>query len=141
MFTSYHFKDSLKTVYLKIRRILLSPFLFFRKTHVLNDEDIKNILFLRHDRVGDIVLSTAVFKALKRKYPLARLTVLASERNHEIIQNNPNVDEILIYKGFGWFIKEIRVRNFNLAIDLFLHTNSNRRLWHIFQVQDMESGG
>ncbi|MDP2755465.1 MAG: glycosyltransferase family 9 protein [Nitrospirota bacterium] len=116
----YHLKDSLKEVYLKVRKILLFPFLLLRRTKTPKVGEIKKILFLRHDRIGDMVLSTAVYKALKRKYPLARLTVLASERNHEIIQNNPNVDEILIYKGFGWFIKEIRTRNFDLAIDPFL---------------------
>ena len=108
----------MKEVYLKIRKILLTPFLILRRTKT-PEEGIKRVLFLRYDRVGDMVFSTAVFKALKRRYPTAMLTVLASERNYEIIQNNPNVDEILIYKGFGWFIKEIRARNFDLAIDPF----------------------
>lgn len=35
-----------------------------------------------------MVLSTAVFKALKRRFPPARFTVLASERNHEIIMQD-----------------------------------------------------
>lgn len=112
-------KDSLKDIYLKTRKSILIPFLFIRKPKQLKGNEIKTILFLRHDRVGDMVLSTAVFKALKRKYPAARLTILASERNHEIIQNNPYVDEILIYKGIGWFVKEICKRNFDLTIDPF----------------------
>jgi len=115
----YHLKDSLKEVYLKVRKILLLPFLLLRRTKTPDEGKIKKILFLRYDRVGDMVLSTAVFKALKRRNPSAMLTVLASERNYEIILNNPNVDEILIYKGFGWFIKEVLARNFDLAMDPF----------------------
>lgn len=116
----YHFKDIWKGIYLKLRKILLFPFLLLRSIKTLKEEEIKKILFLRHDRIGDMVLSTPVFKALKKIFPNAKLTVLASEKNYEILQNNPNVDEILIYKGALWFIKEMRKRDFDMAIDLFL---------------------
>lgn len=112
-------KDSLKEVYLNVRGVLLSPFLLFKETRIPKKEEIKTILILRHDGVGDMVLSTPLFRALKKNFPDARLTVLASQRNYGIIENNPNVDEILIYKGTGQFIKEVRKRGFDLAIDLF----------------------
>lgn len=98
----YRLKDSLKEVYLNIRMMLLSPFLLFRKIRILEKKEIKTILLLRHDGVGDMVFSTPLFKALKKNFPDARLTVLASQRNYEIIENNPNVDEILIYDGTVW---------------------------------------
>lgn len=113
-------KDLLKIAYLKLRKLPLSLLLLFRKTCLPKDGEIENIILLRHDRIGDMVLSTTMFKALKKRYPKARLTVLASEKNHPVIRNNPYVDEILIYKGIGWFIKEIRQRHFDLAIDPFL---------------------
>lgn len=116
---TYHFKDSFKAVYLRIRKLLLLPLLFLRDIKAIKENEIKKILFLRHDRVGDMVLSTPVFKSLRKRFPYARLTVLASERNHEVIKNNPSVDEILIYNGMWWFLKEIRKRNFDLAMDLF----------------------
>lgn len=115
----YHMKDSLKEVYLNVRGVLLSPFLLFKETRIPKKEEIKTILILRHDGVGDMVLSTPLFRALKKNFPDARLTVLASQRNYGIIENNPNVDEILIYKGTGQFIKEVRKRGFDLATDLF----------------------
>ena len=67
-----------------------------------------------------MVLSTAALKALRRVYPRARITVIASERNYEILDLNPHVDEILIYKGLKWFIKEIRSRSYDLVIDPFV---------------------
>lgn len=100
--------------------MLLSPFLLFRKIRIPEKKEIKTILLLRHDRVGDMVFSTPLFKALKKNFPDARLTVLASQRNYEIIENNPNVDEILIYNRIGWFIKEVRKRRFDFVIDSFL---------------------
>ena len=103
-----------------MRRIALSPPGLLSRNRTLNHEDIKRILLLRHDRVGDMVLSTPVFRALKTTYPESGITVLASENNHEILQNNPNVDEILMYRGIRNFIREVRTKKFDMAIDLFL---------------------
>ncbi|MFQ5900904.1 MAG: glycosyltransferase family 9 protein [Thermodesulfobacteriota bacterium] len=115
----YPLKSLLKGIYLRIRKALLSPFLFLRKTEALPKKEIKSILFLRHDRIGDMVVSTAALKALRKTFPDARITVLASDRNHEVIENSPNVDEIVVYKGFYWFVKEMRARRIDLTIDPF----------------------
>jgi heptosyltransferase-2 len=116
----HYLKSLLKAIYLRTRKIFLIPFLFFRKVKILLIKEVESILFLRHDRIGDMVLSTAALKALRRVYPHARITVLASERNYEILDHNPSVDEILIYMGLKWFIKEIRPRRYDLVIDPFL---------------------
>jgi lipopolysaccharide heptosyltransferase II len=116
----YRLKSLLREIYIQIRATLLRPFLFFRKTTVPIHDKVKSILFLRHDRIGDMVLSTGALKALRKGYPQARITVLASERNYQILRHNPNVDEILMYKGIPWFIKVIRPRKYDLVIDPFL---------------------
>ncbi len=67
-----------------------------------------------------MVLSTAAIKALRRTYPKAHLTILASEKNHAVLEHNPNIDEVLIYKGLRRFIKEVRPRHYDLVIDPFL---------------------
>src|SRR4030042_5190675 len=113
-------KHLLKVIYVKTRKVSLLPLLLLRKTALPSKHAIKSIIFLRHDRIGDMVLSTAALKALRRVYPDARITVLASERNYEILKHNPHVDEILIYKGIPWFIREIRPRGYDLVIDPFL---------------------
>ena len=118
-FMQYHLKHTLKEIYLRIRKVLLFPFLILRRIEALEEGEIKSILFLRHDRVGDMVLSTPVFKALKRSFPDARLTVLASERNWEVIKNNSNIDETVVYRGLYRFIKEMRNKGFDLTIDPF----------------------
>ncbi len=97
------------------------PFLLFRKTVLPREESIRKILVLRYDRIGDMVLSTGAFKALRRKYPAAFITVLASEKNKEVIENDLHIDEILVYRGRRWFLREFKPRRIDLAIDLF-HT-------------------
>jgi lipopolysaccharide heptosyltransferase II len=113
-------KSRMIGIYLGIRKILLWPLTALREVTMLPQHDIKSILFLRHDRIGDMVLSTAALKALKRAYPDAMITVLASKRNYEILKHNPHVDEIFIYKGVIRFIREIRSRDYDLVIDPFL---------------------
>lgn len=116
----YNLKTLLKEIYVKIRKALLYPFVTLRQTRVFHGSEIKRILFLRHDRIGDMVLSTAALKALRRSYPGAKVTVLASERNYEILKHNPNIDEVLTYKGVIRFIREIRPRQYDLVIDAFV---------------------
>src|SRR4030043_2891 len=116
----HHIKTLLKELYLWARKTLLWPFLLLRKTKTPSKSEVRKILFLRYDRIGDMVLSTAPLKALRRCYPDARITVLASAGNYEILKHYPNVDEILIYKGIPWFIREIRPRGYDLVIDPFL---------------------
>ncbi len=113
-------KSVAKGTYLGVRKIALWPLAILRRITVLPQNEIQRILFLRHDRIGDMVLSTAALKALKRGYPKATLTVLASERSYEILKHNPHVDEILIYKRISWFIKEIRPLRYDLVIDPFV---------------------
>ena len=66
---------------------------------VPSTSNIKNILFIRTDRIGDMVLSTAALHAIKRGFPQARLTVLASLSNAPLLQHDPDVDEVIVWKN------------------------------------------
>ncbi len=110
----------LRRFFLISRSISLYPILIFKKNLIPVRDRIKSILFLRYDRIGDMVLSTAALRALRKGYPRAKITVLASDRNCEILKHNPNIDEILIYKGIPWFIRVLRPRRFDLVIDPFV---------------------
>ena len=46
-------------------------------------KDPKNILLLRTDRIGDLVVSTAAIHAIRKRFPQAHLGVVASRRNVE----------------------------------------------------------
>ena len=71
-----------------------------------------------------MVLSTPAFQAIKAAWPQSRLTVLASPANAPILENNPHVDEVIIYNrraGVSEKMRQIaamRSRRFDLAIDL-----------------------
>ncbi len=54
------------------------------------------ILIVQLGRIGDMILATPMFSAIKNIYPDAEIYVLASGVNNSIIRNNPNVDKIYV---------------------------------------------
>ena len=90
---------------------------------------MKKILVTRTDRIGDVVLSTPVFKSLKNSFPSVSISVLVRPYTKDIVTNNPNIDEVIIYdpegehrtiSGLLKLAKEIEKRNFDTALILFL---------------------
>lgn len=92
----------------------------------------KSILVVRLDALGDLVLTTPVFRALKRSYPSARLTVVAQSAYASILASNPYIDELLFVRAARnkllpkilrnlvgvcrLYRTELRSRSFDLAI-------------------------
>jgi len=120
-------KDLVKVIYLNLRGYLLrvmAVFMFLaRHRDCRSGGEIQRILFIRIDRIGDLVLSTPALKAIKQALPRSRLVVLASPSNHALLLHNPYVDEVFVYdqaKGLGNGIrvmKELRAYDFDLAVD------------------------
>jgi len=69
-------------------------FLTRKKTTIFEIKNTRNILFFRYDRIGDMVITTPVFRELKLAYPEINISVLASELNRGVLVNNPYVDKI-----------------------------------------------
>tara|TARA_B100001245_G_scaffold128610_1_gene94929 strand:+ start:35 stop:1108 length:1074 start_codon:yes stop_codon:yes gene_type:complete len=65
-----------------------------KKTTKFDIKNTRNILFLRYDRIGDMVITTPVFRELKLAYPEINISVLASKLNRGVLVNNPYVDKI-----------------------------------------------
>ncbi|MBF0478615.1 MAG: glycosyltransferase family 9 protein [Candidatus Omnitrophica bacterium] len=87
--------------------------------------NFKNILVVRTDRIGDVILTTPAFKALRLAYPEAKISLLVSSVTYPLVFQNPYVNEILMvdregrHNGFWGFWKlvfEIRKRKFDLAV-------------------------
>ena len=102
----------------------------------------KRILIIEEEPIGDVVLSTAVYSAIKKRYPSARVSVMVSSWARDILANNPSLDELILHdvpwvfsdlviskKGFlnhlNYLIfsyvkmyQEIRKKKYDLGIDL-----------------------
>src|SRR5947209_15366653 len=71
------------------------------------------VLFLRHDRAGDMVVSTGVMRAIARSHPTITLDVLASPANAAIIDAADYIDRVIVFnkKRLGdYFPTALRLR-------------------------------
>lgn len=55
---------------------------------------IKKVLVFRYDRIGDMVVTTPLFRELKKCYPDIEISVLASKANQDIIKHSPYISAI-----------------------------------------------
>ena len=65
----------------------------------IDANQIKKVLFLKYEKIGDMIVATPVFRELKKKYPHIKIFVLASNINKDLLNNNPYIDKVYIYKN------------------------------------------
>ncbi len=63
---------------------------------------VKNILIIKNDFIGDLVLSTSFFRELRENFPEARICLACRLFSKDIAEKNPFVDEV-IYFNTPWF--------------------------------------
>ena len=58
--------------------------------------NFKNILLVRTDRIGDVVLTVPAMRALRVAFPKAHIAVWARAATRELVEGLPFVDEVLV---------------------------------------------
>ena len=101
----FRFVKSVESIW---RHRLVYPVLRFIIRNGQIDEPIdilsvKKLLILRYDRIGDMIITTPIFRNLKQMNPKLKIGVFANKINAEIIRNNPYVDVIYI-KHTNWLL-------------------------------------
>ncbi len=96
----YHFKKKRYIFLARLLDLVGSPAKRLRRGRL--PRDFKKILIVRLDHLGDVVLSTAMPKAVKEAFPESRLVFLTSSGGASLLQGNPFVDNILVYDA-PWF--------------------------------------
>jgi len=95
----------------------------------------KKILIVRTDRIGDVLLTTPVIKALRDSLPQAYIAIMVNPSTLDIVKDNPYLDEVIVYdkenlhRGI-WrnlkFVLGLRKKRFDLA--LVLHTKNRTNI-------------
>ncbi len=57
-----------------------------------------SILIIRRDNIGDLVCTTPLIRALRARYPQARIDALVNSYNEPVLKHNPDVDHVFAYK-------------------------------------------
>ena len=120
---------------LAFRLILVYPILRMVFRNPLSDAPIdlnkvERLLIFRYDRIGDMIVTTPIFRALKSRNPRLRLGVVASRLNAELLQNNPFVDDLYVLPSH-WFdllsqVLQMRRRRYEVILNfIFNRTTSS----------------
>lgn len=75
--------------------------------------------------IGDVLTSTILFEAIKKKYPKAKIDYLINEHTFPVVENNPYIDNFIrintsdeknkLFK----LIKQIRKNKYDVIIDVY----------------------
>lgn len=97
--------------------------------------DAGAILVVRLTARGDVVLSSPLAGALRRRFPDARIAWAVEEHTADVMRHNPHLDEVIVWERAEWkrllrtgrwgaflgaavdFFGELRDRRFDVAID------------------------
>jgi ADP-heptose:LPS heptosyltransferase len=92
-----------------------------------DQRSVRSILVLRFDRIGDMVVTTPFFEAIKRAFPNGKLAVLCSWINEPVIRENPHISDRPIYQGnLKGLFELLRLRRrYDLIVDL-----NHSVIWH-----------
>lgn len=90
------------------------------------------ILVIQQKKIGDVLTSTILFEALRKKYPTAELHYLVNTNTIPVLKNNPFIDHIVCFtkvieeskQKFYDFLKKIKNRKYDIVIDVYLKNSS-----------------
>lgn len=57
----------------------------------------KKILIIKFGALGDVLRTTPILKAIRKKYPNSLIYWITLEESKELLRNNPYIDKLLIY--------------------------------------------
>jgi ADP-heptose:LPS heptosyltransferase len=80
------------------------------------------VLVVRPDRIGDVVLTTPVFTALRHAWPDARIGALVRPEVAPLLEGNPDVDAVVLERGqpLGELTRELRAGGWETSVHSFL---------------------
>lgn len=103
----------------------------FAQQRTLRGEQIRKILVIRLDDIGDVILATPVIRNLKEAFRDASLDILVKSSTAEIVENHPCVDRIWTLDPFWmrtakptrlsmmWdLVHDLRQQRYDLALEL-----------------------
>ncbi|MEW5798012.1 MAG: glycosyltransferase family 9 protein [Bacteroidota bacterium] len=83
--------------------------------------EVRNILLIRTDRIGDVVLSLPMLPVLKKHFPKASITMMVRKYTRELVERHSCVSDIVQWDDDGErtlseYVKIVKQRSFDIAI-------------------------
>jgi len=88
----------------------------------IDGDKLHKVLFLRPEKLGDMIISFPVFDGLLKRYPHIKISVMGSPRNYAIIKDDPRFEKIFLYTKNVWHdlkeLKAIRREKYDCVVDM-----------------------
>ncbi len=86
------------------------------------DRGAHRVLYLRYDRVGDMILATGIIRGIAASHRGLTVDVLASRRNASVLEGNPHVGRVVLFqkkRPWTWLgtLRAIRRARYDAVID------------------------
>lgn len=90
------------------------------------------ILIIQQKMIGDVLTSSILFEALRKKYPGAQLDYLIHPHTTPVVDNNPNIDNLVLFDPLNQksffdllnFSGEIKKQEYDVVIDVYAKINT-----------------
>lgn len=125
----------LRLAFFFYRRLLGSPALHLSPD--IETAQIKKILAVRLDAIGDLLLTEPALALLRQRFPQARIDLVANPGSAVVLRGNPNVDRVIAYRapwhaswrgakvdwkkefsGFWRLASELRYERYDVGLEL-----------------------
>lgn len=94
----------------KLLNILIQGFAYSQTKNYSLASSPRSLFILRNNDIGDLLVITPLFQALRDRFPDTHIAVGVGDWNQEILKNNPYIDEIISINA-PWFNKVIPQQN------------------------------
>jgi ADP-heptose:LPS heptosyltransferase len=115
-------------LFFRLRIVYPTLKLIFRNPQIVLPIDIarvNSILFLRYDKIGDMIVTIPIFRIIKRFNPRIVVGVVTSESNAEVLKDEPSVDECYILSANLWRIvklfRKIRQKRYDVVLNFIFN--------------------
>lgn len=106
----------------------------------LDGNKLKKVIFLRPDKIGDMLSTFPVIDALRNNFPHIKISIFASPKNIALIKNDTRFDNIHIYNKRIWLdiikLLKIREENYDCVIDMICYDSITTLFMSQYCVKD-----
>lgn len=78
-----------------------------RKKQAFSKKEVKKILFIKSGAIGDVLMTTALIRAVRKNFPSAEITYFVGEWSKDVLKNNKNVDRVVSFPDDVIFKKKL----------------------------------
>lgn len=65
-------------------------------------DDVRSIVVVRLSARGDVMFATPIVRAIRRRWPDVRLTWVVEPKSRDVVQDHPDIDEVIVWDRPEW---------------------------------------